>query len=230
MDEEEKPRKPNIKRDRIVQVGGASLCLLYGPMVHITDAAPVWVTLVNLEPNEYEKSVGEDKAWPRERHMRISHEMSIGTVDELVEDYRIKLTAAFDSLACLDKASGEYQLIPAFGEASFDKQTEVFERHGITSFQCGAQFKVDRETYEVRYHNRRAKLLGAWPRQDAFERDCLTRIVGTYAERRNPGGDDGRPLCGPTESVTRIDELIKALTILKEDAWQANQPQQKAAS
>ena len=185
---------PDILTDRIAVIAGATLVGAYPAMFAIPDDASAWVTKVPIE-----REPGEPEAcWPRETHFRVCHEFQVGTVAELADDYREKLTCAFLSYTIPPGCN-----IPSTGEPSLRKQTALFERHGITGLTT---IKPDPGALQAR-EDRRIARTGRPLRQDALTRDRLKRLVGSW-----------RGEChAPTDSPEAVNSLIEALTILRDD-------------
>lgn len=187
--------------------GGAIIPLLNDGMVHYTDPGVSWVTLIPAENVE---------AFPwRERHVRIMHDMQIGTVDELVQDFREKLERAFHLFSC-SSPDGTHGVIPSFGEASLRKQTEVLERNNLNGDHTkdGFLFKADLKAIQAR-QDRRDNANGYKTRLHGMDRDQLMRLVATWGNRRHGGGSGS----SPTDNPRCINDLIKALETLRDDHY-----------
>ncbi len=207
------PPPVDATKDRVVYVGGACLFGLAETMVKMIDAAPAWVTLVPTEASDGEKATG---AWPRERHVLVSHSMQVGTVDELTDEFRGKLVAAFDSLTGKRK-DGEPAVVPFTGEASLRKQTEVLGRSGYDK-PVGALPLVAADICEAR-EARRNELQKFTPSQNVFERDVLARLVATYAAHQLGTRTCSAVLPPSPAAVEGIKSLISALTALLWDNY-----------
>lgn len=98
-------------------MGGVAVSLAE-VMEEISDPAPTWVTLVPTRWNEFEQKRLEkgEPFYPRERYVRILHDMWVGTVEQLVEHLRENLVRTFDALAC-KQPDGSWGTIPEIGRA-----------------------------------------------------------------------------------------------------------------
>lgn len=206
---------PDISKDRLYLIQGGCMVTRADTHVAMLDAAPAWVTLVPVESCEAEQRLGADKVYPRETHVRVMHTLTIGTVDELVADFREKLVRCWEAVTYKPKEGEEQPVIPQFGEPSMRKQNDVLARNGITKFT--EAFHVDRKKLDD-HEKRRVAMTGFHPQQDAYTRDLLMRLVAIWVGRRYPDeADVGKGVLPPTDSVERLDRLIRELTILKQD-------------
>lgn len=193
---------PDIERDRIYVVMGATMFGVADAQIALTDPGPVWITKVNVEADSYEKRCREEgkPRWPYETAVYVSHELRIGTVEEHVASFREAVTTAFHS-CCLTPPAGQPQpVIPYFGEPHLGRQNALLARHGIDGMTL---LPAAPEALEAR-EERRVALAGCRPRQDAMTRDRLRRLVGGWRSH-------------PTDKPEDVQSLIDALTILKED-------------
>ncbi len=211
MNEGKTPLPPDITRDRMVLVWGGTTFPICDVMVAFPQIPSVWVTKIPIEkhPNEPEN------AYPHESAFRVACDVVVGTVDEIVENFRDSLIRCWETLAC-KQPDGSYGVIPSLGEASFRKQTELLERHGLNKFcKPVSAFKVDPKVFQE-LQDRRNRLNDFTPKQDAFEREHLMRLVGDYLSggRYLRGGESSSP---PTDDTKSCQQLIDALTILRDD-------------
>src|ERR1700729_4443 len=116
---QEAPPLPDITRDRICVIWGGSIIPQHEHFVRLVDGA--MATCVLVPENEWPLSAEDAERYPRERTVNVLHEMAIGTVAELVEDFRVKLTKAFDAIT-YKQPDGTFHEIPTFGEASLRRQ------------------------------------------------------------------------------------------------------------
>jgi hypothetical protein len=192
----------------LVIVGGATYLL--GDRMEVPVSTPIaWATLVPVDPPT------DPTAWPRERSVQIVCETVVGTVDELVEDYRKKLTLAFGAMTC----GGN--VIPTLGEASLRKQSEVLTRHNLAGPGVQNVWRATPDQAEVP-ERERAKLTGLANRQEARMRASLMQLVALYFSPgglcvRDPETGDWAKRLSPTDHPKRVQALIDALTVLKED-------------
>lgn len=202
------PPPPDILKDRMIVVHGGSTIILNRP-VEFTDLAGAWVTKVPTEETEYEKGL-----YPRESHFRVMLDVAIGTVDEIVDDYREKLVRCFNTMACQND-DGSWGVIPQLGEASLHKQQEVLDKihprgsHGVTPLGC---MKIDPKVF-IERQKRRDKMDGIKSTTHAQDRDVLMRLVALWQGRRC-GGHGTSP---PTDDYGSVQQLINALTLLQCD-------------
>jgi hypothetical protein len=204
---------PDITRDRIVCiVGGCIVNLSHGVLERFSDPGAVWIRMVPAELNEFEKV--NPTVYPHERDVRVIHDFYVGTVEEIVTDFRAKLVAAWDHMTC-KPSDGQPQLnLPAFGEPSMRKQTEVLERHGLNRFVVGPELIADRNDLNER-EERRNKLDKVETNQDAWTRWELMRIVAQFNGRYH--SDNTSTSNCPTDNPSAVQKLIDALTVLKKD-------------
>jgi hypothetical protein len=210
------PPTPDIKRDRIAIVHGGVMVMMGEVMMEPSDAIPTWFTLVPIEETKEAAA-----SWPRVKHMRILHEMRIGTVDEIIATYREQLTRAFNAM-CRKNATG-WDQIPELGEASLRKQTEVFERNDVNKNLTNYPFKVDPRVMTNK-DARCSALEGYKPRLSVFDRDILIRLLGEWGNKRfiNPDDLHYGGLQGPSDDPDAMTKLIDALVIFREDRWRAD--------
>ena len=212
----------DINRDRILcMLGGSVFPLSNGVLENYSDPGAVWIGRIPVEDNEYEKK--SPNIYPREGEFRVMHELYIGTVDEIVENFRQKLIVAFNTM-------------PPTTE-----QAKVLERHGINKF-TEVGFKASHADLQKR-EDRRSRLNGFKPRQSAWNRWELKRLVAQWHGRRfHEKGDmyldhDGVKKAvpeatltytvPPTDNPELIQDLINALTILKQDREARDKKQQE---
>lgn len=192
----------DIKKDRIVVVYGAIIMPMHDVLRLPTGPAPGYVTFVPVEP------VRPTTERPLIRRARVLHELFVGTVDELVAEYRRKVTDAFNFTTSSQKDGAPPYL-------DTEKQNVVLERNHLEA-RCSALYKAS-------WADLRAAELadglapGASARQEASERDALARAVLLYATlvpRNAP-----RPLdpLGTPVGDEDIQRLIKALSTWLED-------------
>lgn len=214
------PKRPDIDKDRIYLVTGATLIGAWAH-VRIVDQR-AWITKVPVEEAEGEREADErlraegKRLWPRESHFSVAHQLKIGTVAELTEDYRNNLTAAFNTwtMAGVPDGPDGPPVMPAFGTTDLAPQNAVLERNGITALTtlpgAGAELQARED--------RRSEIRGGPMRQDGVSRDLLEKLVALWRSHVLPeGGLDG----GPTDNPVEIDRLIAALTVFGEDAQAA---------
>lgn len=200
---------PDIKKDKLFIVTGGALFGIVEPVL-ITGPVPSWVTV-------FPKEAPADAGYPRERHFRIMHDVQVGTVDELVELFREQITRAYNMFALIQHDGGEQPVIPQFGEPSLRLQNEAIAKMcdspGKAVSIC---IKAGPDQYAGYLAPRYEKYGEPKPRQSEFERDRLKRLVASYFNYRYPDAEsDNTP---PTDSPEKVQALIDALTVLKQDA------------
>ena len=157
----------------------------------LLDAAPTWVTLIPTEDGSDTSGQASPPVWPRETYAMVSHEMHVGTIEELVEQYRQKLTAAAEE--CFDASEPTDSLFSVpDGFIPLPPASEPIRRN------------------LKKRHETRNRMSGYETRQSAEERDQLMRIVASH-------GRVQKALECPSDNVDSIQRLIDALTVLKED-------------
>jgi len=202
---------PDPKKDRVYCILGGAMFLVPEAHVNIADSAPVWAELVPVEPTEAEKQ--GVRAYPKERYIRVLHELCVGTIEEIAADVKEGLLRSFNALSCINE-DGSAKVIPTIGEASLRKQTAVIVRNGIDSFT--KSLTASASIIDAR-EELRNKMDGFKPRQDGYTRAFLARLVGTYFSRRFLPGSSGYPCNQPTDDPAAVQELIDALKVFKED-------------
>jgi hypothetical protein len=205
------PNPPDITRDPICVITGATAVCVSGPLKAASDRAPVWVTLVPLEPYTTPDGTPVTGVWPRETAVPVDHEMVIGTVDDLTERFRRQLTKAFHSLAMTPPPGQPQPDLPLFGEPSLRKQTKSLNRRRPSVGGAYVMPVADPETYQA-IEAVRADMQGFANRQDVFLRANLMGVVGMF--------------CGhhpPTDDPELVQRLIDALVVLKEDRERQHQ-------
>lgn len=202
---------PDIKTDKLFVVMGGSLIAVTEP-VYTTGPLPAWVTVYPRNPTG-----PAAECYPKERHLRIMHDVQVGTVDELTELFRANTTRAYHQFALTPPPGEEQPVVPAFGEPSLRRQNEAVAamcdspgkavsipaNAGPDSF---ADFLAARYTT---YGEPR-------PTQSEFERDRLKRLVASYHNYRFP--DAASDSTAPTDNPGKVQQLIDALVTLKRDA------------
>lgn len=141
------PKRADITKDRIFAVVGASLTHFYDMMLPL-DSAPV---MMHLVPIVDEATLTQEPVrYPRDKDIGIGHEVMVGTVDEIVEDFRKKLTKAFNiyTLQTEEYLDGPPLVIPCTGTTDLEPQNEAFARHGLTQFTVLKP--VSKEVLQVR--------------------------------------------------------------------------------
>lgn len=197
---------PDINRDPLLLIGGAVTTIITEPTL-VAQTAVAVCTLVPQEPPL-------PQWWPREQPLLITTDTSVGTVDELVADYKEGLVKAFQAITLTSPGQSGGN-IPMTGEPSLDKQTRVLEQMGYVP---GKAFRLPPTPYEVLAirEKQRADMAGFTRRQDAFERNTLFQLVHAYGLRRFRD-QDSRALLPGQHSVKAIQALIEALTVLRDD-------------
>jgi hypothetical protein len=178
---------PDIMTDCVYVVMGSSMFYSHRPIA-MSSNSPTNITLVPLDPMP-------DGEWPYESGLVVQHELIVGTVDEIAEDFRQRLIAGFN---CMTDKPGPG--VPPAGEPSLRKQTEMFEQLGIdrlTVLPTGEKALRLRE-------RRRNEMAEYEPRQPAIVVDRLKRLLDVGVNT-------------PVD-VAAIDKLIAELTILREDS------------
>jgi hypothetical protein len=218
-------------------VGGATL---FGTTTHVKIVdQPSWITRVPVEKNEDEKRAEAQGVllWPRESHCRVCHELTIGTVAELVEHYREQLTRAFNTFAMLDLPADPcgwtatratdneagLPIIPTFGTTDFVPKNECLARNGITACVTMESGETELQAREAD----RSKQRGGPMRQDGVTRDLLMKLVSNWTACRRKSNQDDGPT-SPTACSASVSSLIAALTILKEDQANFTKSSEKA--
>lgn len=188
----------DITKERLVVITGGVALYMQDAMCLRSDAAPAWVTLVPIEQSRRikDREAAGNKEWPRERYVHILHEMSIGTVDELVGHYREQLTRTFETMS---------------GGDPMAEQQDTLARNGYATF-AGSLPAVPPEVYEGREASR-AAMRGRAHDQCVWERGRLMLLVANYG---SAGGD----IMPPTDDPAAVQRLIDALTVLRDDAIQ----------
>jgi hypothetical protein len=208
------PPLPDINRDPIMIVEGASIPMLCGRMERLAHKAPVWVTLIPDEINQQEHA----GAWPLERSMRVLHECNVGTVEELVQHYREQLIAAFHRLACTPQPGEPQPVIPTTGEPSLRKQTELLQQTGLLDMPMVARalsLTAAKQALEQREAIRNIRQ-GFMPHQSAWTRLAIKELIANWSCRRFRDENDSG-LTPPTTSKKLVRELISELTVFLED-------------
>lgn len=200
---------PDITKDRIVVFTGGTITLMGDTLYAMTDNAIAWLTLVPLE------DVEPEGAFPRERHIRIVADVMVGTVEELVEDYRKKLTTVFENLTATDSKG----VIPTMGENSLRKQTAALEKFGLNRFAPDAVTVLKDHKRLPDRESQRIIMTGWQPRQDAWQRDLLMRLVAVWDGRRyhKPGEEKEEGILPPTDSPAPTLRLVQYLQTLAGD-------------
>jgi hypothetical protein len=206
-------QRPDITRDRIYVVCGASMIGPIDSHVAITDLGRVLMTYVETEETEIERNcrVAGRPFYPHEKAVGISHELHVGTVDEHVEYFREALTRCFHEY-CLTPPAGEPQpVIPWTGATHLGPQNVILARNGVD-----AMTKVPpRPDVLAKNDAARAAIHGVTPRQSAATRDKLRRMVGNWIQYAPKEGEYYGD--GPTDRPSKVQQLIDALTVLRDD-------------
>lgn len=203
------PPPVDITKDRLVVFMGGSTVPLQNAEFLPDLGGYIWLTRF---PDE-ETPV---KAWPRPVHTPIMINIMVGTVDELCEQLRTKLTTCFNTLTMAGKA-----VIPAFGEASMRKQTEMIEANDLVKNPI--RLKAGRRAFNDWYNRRRGACAPDAPEQKVapYEADVLRRTVAMYHGLVHGDGQ----MHIPNSLPSRIDTLVSALLLLKAD-YMADYPQE----
>ncbi len=212
---------PDITKDRLVVInGGVTFGMTRLEKINIK--MPTWITIIPVEESEQQAG-----SFPRERHIRITHSVQVGTVDELVELYRKQLTNCYNAFVVKQPDGQEPVVIPQFGEASMGQQNACLHRNGIVSGE-NVQLYLQPEEYEKFMARKYDKYGHPKPRQSEMERDRLKRAVANYLAYRYPDAES-ETMLPPTDSPEHVDKLIAALTILKEDSLTAQEELRRRA-
>lgn len=224
--------KPNIKTDKLLVIMGGSLFPITRPMTFTCPIAPAWITAIP----EGELTEEEAKSYPTERYFRVMHETQVGTVDELVELFREKLTRAYHAFALTPEDGEKQPVIPMFGEPSLRKQNDALaSQFGPAATEPKASSVIAKATpkqYAAYLAVRKTTHGEPDTQQDAMTADELKRFVAVWLGRQFPTNSDSEigdalrkkhdngnsmPL-GPTDDPKAVQSLIDALIVLKQDS------------
>lgn len=212
---------PDITKDRLVLVtGGVTFPMTRLEKVNIK--MPTWVTIIPVEESEQQAS-----SYPRERHIRIMHEVQVGTVDELVALYRQQLTNCYNAFVVRQPDGQEPVVIPTFGEASMGQQNACLHRNNIMSGP-NVNLYLQPDEYTKFMARKYDKYGHPKPRQSEMERDRLKRAVANYLAYRYPDAES-ETMLPPTDNPEHVQKLIDALTVMKEDSLNAQEELRKRA-
>jgi hypothetical protein len=182
------------EQKKMVVVQGSVTFSMTNKLYNLADKAECWISLIPIEDST------DDHLFTT-RQAKILHEMVIGTVDELVNDYREKLTRVYNSLIASSSP---------LWTAQWNKQTKLLETHNLTKY-CLPASQEQIEEHGKKWDQYREEV----SRQSYYDRDLLGRLIAQWNNRDFSTENDKTHL--PTTNCTDAAKLRNALNTIIED-------------